>query len=132
QIWEACQAANHQKLDRLILFVDWNKKQLDGWVENINETVGIEDKFKAFGFEAQTVAGYDVEQIYYVVENAKRVGNKPHVIVLDTIKGLGVSFAERMDFNHYMVIDEKMAAESIAEIEKRYAEGTYPAGGFTW
>ena len=54
------------------------------------------------------------------------------MIILDTIKGLGVSFAERVEFNHYLVIDQKMADEGIAEIEKRFAEGTYPGGDLTW
>jgi hypothetical protein len=50
------------------------------------------------------------------------------VIVLDTTKGLGVSFAEREVFNHYLNIDQAMAEEAIGEIEKRYANGSYPGG----
>jgi hypothetical protein len=45
------------------------------------------------------------------------------------MKGLGVSFAERESFNHYMNIDGDMAGEGIEEIERRYAANTYPGGG---
>ena len=132
QVWEACESANHQKLDHFIVFVDYNKKQLDGRIEKINQPLDIAQKFTAFGFDAQTIKGYDVEDIYHAIERAKEIKGKPHVIVLDTIKGLGVSFAERVEFNHYLIIDEEMAAEGIAEIEKRYADGTYPGGDFKW
>ena len=68
QVWEACTTANHQKLDRFILFVDWNKKQLDDRLEKINNPADIAAKFSAFGFDTQTVKGYDVEEIYYAIE----------------------------------------------------------------
>lgn len=132
QVWESCESATHQKLDHFIVFVDWNKKQLDDRLEKICNPVDIAAKFRAFGFDTQTVKGYDVEEIYNAIEHAKAVNDKPHVIILDTIKGLGVNIAERAEFNHYLVIDQAMADEAVAEIEKRYTEGTYPGGDFKW
>jgi len=132
QIWEAAQAACHHKLDRLIVFVDWNKKQIDGRLEAVNDPLDISRKFDSFGFDSVVVKGYDVEEIYYAIERAKEIKEKPHVIILDTIKGLGVSFAERVEANHYLVISQEMAKEGIDEIEKRYAQGTYPGGDFKW
>ena len=132
QIWEAAQTAAHQKLDNFIVFVDWNKKQLDGRLEEISNPLSISGKFAIFGFDAQTVKGYDVKEIYEAIERAKKVSGKPSVIILDTIKGLGVNFAERVEFNHYLIINQDMAKEGIEEIEKRYANGTYPGGDFKW
>ena len=132
QVWEACQAANHQKLGSFIVFVDWNKKQIDGRLEEVNDPADIAKKFESFGFKSQVVKGYDVEEICSAIDCAKASKTQPHVIILDTIKGLGVSFAERVEFNHYLVIDQAMAQEGIDEIEKRYAEGTYPGGDFKW
>lgn len=132
QVWEACQTANHQKLDHLVLFVDWNKKQLDGTVEAINEPVSLEGKFRAFGFDAVTVKGYDTAEIYAAIEKAKANPGKPHCIILDTYKGLGIDFAEPVEFNHYLTFGPEEAEESIKEIERRYAEGTYPGGDFKW
>jgi transketolase len=129
QVWEGIQTAVHLKLDQLIAFVDWNKKQLDGTLEDINYPGDIEEKFRAFGFGTQTVKGYDVEAIYHGIQSTKSIKGKPSVIILDTYKGLGVSFAERAAFNHYMVIDEEMEKEAIDVIERRLAEGTYPGGG---
>ena len=130
QVWEAVQSAAHFKLNNLIVFIDSNKKQLDGRIKEICEPFDTEAKFRAFGWNAHTVKGYDVAEIYDAINLSKTSVDKPSVIVLDTIKGLGVNFAEEVDFNHYLVIDESMAERGIAEIERRYKEGCYPGGDF--
>ncbi len=132
QVWEAVEAAAYRKLDRLIVFVDWNKIQLDGKIKDILDPIDLEAKFRAFGCDARTVKGYDAEQIYEGIAAAKSVEGKPHVIILDTYKGLGCSFAEKASFNHAMAVDDKMADEAIAEIERRWENGTFPKGDFTW
>jgi transketolase len=128
QVWEAAQTAAHLKLDHFIAFVDENKKQIDGTVKQICEPFDTEEKIRAFGFDARKVNGQDTEAVYNAIEEAKAVKGRPSVIVLDTLKGFGVSFAEREVFNHYLNIDEAMAEEAIREIERRYANGTYPGG----
>lgn len=132
QVWEAAQTAAHYKLDHLIAFVDDNKKQIDGRICQVCEQVDIVEKFRAFGFHCCKVKGYDVEAIYGAIQESKDVKGNPSVIVLDTMKGLGISFTEPVEANHYQVIDWKMAEEGIAEIEKRYKEGSYPGGDFKW
>ena len=132
QVWETCSYASHQKLDHLVVFVDWNKKQLDGRITEICDPISLEDRFRAFGFDCQTVPGYDTRAIWNAVNTAKTVSGKPHCIILDTIKGLGVDFAEAADFNHYMTFDEAMAEKCEQEIERRLANGTYPGGDFKW
>lgn len=96
QVWEAAQFAAHYKLDHLICFVDSNKRQLDGAVDDImSHGKGIGAKFDAFGWNVIDVAdGNDVEQIYDAVEAAYKVTGKPTCIVLNTIKGKGCTFAE--------------------------------------
>ncbi|MDD3168945.1 MAG: transketolase [Eubacteriales bacterium] len=122
QVWEGVQFAAHQKLDRLIAFVDDNKKQLGGWVADICNPFGTADKFSSFGWHAQTVKGYDVKEIYRAVELAKQEAGKPSVIILDTLKGKGCCFAENVDFNHYMTVSEDMAEEAIQVIENSLNE----------
>lgn len=132
QVWEACQSASHYELDHFITFVDWNKKQLDGTLEEICDPVGLEDKFRAFGFDTQTVKGYDVKEIWEAVARAKNNAGKPHCIILDTYKGLGVALAEAEAFNHYLAFDHAKGERSVDEIERRLSEGTYPGGDFKW
>ena len=132
QVWEGAELAVQLKLDRFIVLVDDNKKQLDGRLEQILEPNDLAKKFEAFGFDVQTVRGDDVGEIYRAIARAKAVQGKPHCIVLDTWKGLGVSFAENVEFNHYLVIDQKMRDEGVREVERRYAEGLRPGGELTW
>lgn len=119
QVWEGIQFAAHQKLDHLIAFVDDNKKQLDGWVDDICKSFDLSAKFTCFGWHSQVVKGYQVKEIHQAILNAKKEKDRPSVIVLDTIKGKGCSFAEKADFNHYMVISNQMAEEAVEDIKNR-------------
>jgi transketolase len=125
QCWEGAMFANHHKLDNLICFVDYNKKQLDGYVKDINRPLSFADKFKSFGWDAQDVNGSSVEDIYNAIEKAKTIKEKPSVIVLDTIKGQGVKFVENTLANHSMKFGEKENAEAekaIVELERKIKE----------
>lgn len=132
QVWEACETASHQKLDRFITFVDWNKKQLDGRLEEICNPFSLEGKFRAFGFGAETVKGYDVESIWTAIERAKADSGRPHCIILDTVKGMGVKIAEEQEFNHYLTFGPAEGEACVEEIERRLQNGTYPGGDFVW
>ena len=129
QVWETVQFAAHRGLSNFIVFVDNNKKQLDGLIEDICESFDIGEKFRAFHWDARTVKGYDVFDIERGLSEAKQITDRPKAIILDTIKGIGCSFAEKAAMNHYMTVDRAMADEAIAEIERRLKEGTYPRGG---
>lgn len=126
QVWEACQTASHQKLDHFVVFVDWNKKQLDGRLEEICHPLNLEEKFRAFGFDTVTVKGWDVEDIWRAAAAAKARTGKPHCIILDTLKGLGVKIAEEQEFNHYLAFDKAVGEMCVEEIERRLAAGSYP------
>ena len=123
QVWEGAQFAAHRGLDNLIAFVDNNQRQLDGRLEDICKPFDLQAKFEAFGFDCRKVRGYDVEEIYGAIVDAREIRGKPCAIILETFKGIGCSFAEEADFNHYMVIDEAMAEEACCEIDRRLAEG---------
>ena len=73
--------AGFYKVDNLIAFVDNNKLQLDGSLEEIMSSYPIGDKFRAFGWNVLEVNGHDVEQISDAVEFAFSMKGKPTVIV---------------------------------------------------
>ncbi|HOI46740.1 MAG TPA: transketolase [Bacilli bacterium] len=94
QIWEAAMLAAHKKLDNLIAFTDFNKMQIDGNVEDINEAGDIVGKWVSFGWHTQRIDGHDMDAIDQAIIKAKNNPGKPHMIILDTIKGKGAKFAE--------------------------------------
>ena len=123
QVWEAASLAAQQKLSNLIAFVDWNKKQLDGYISDINDFSNIAERFAAFGWDAVTVDGHDVAAIADAIENAKRLDDgRPHCIVLDTIKGKGCSFVSDADSNHHVTISAEQLAAGLAELEEELAK----------
>jgi transketolase len=122
QIWEGAQFAGHQKLDHLIAFCDYNKKQLDGYTKDILDQIDIAAKFESFGWDAQEIDGQDAEAIYEAIQKAKATPGKPHMIVLNTIKGAGVKAVEDMSANHHIVVSAELADTAIADLEKLLAE----------
>ena len=119
QIWEAAMLAASRRLDNLIAFTDYNKMQIDGYVEQINGLHPLDKKWEAFGWHVQSVNGHDVEQIVYAIENAKKIKNLPSMILLNTIKGKGCSFCENMLSSHSVKnITEEMWKDAVARLER--------------
>ena len=118
QIWEAAMFAAHKKLDNLIAFTDLNKYQIDGATEEINSLGDIEKKWESFGWYVQRTDGHDCDMILNAVAKAKKCVGKPSMIILDTIKGKGVTFIEAAGAaNHNMNFtaeDTKRALDELA------------------
>lgn len=120
QIWEGVLFGGNAKLDQMIVFVDYNKQQLDGYVDDINPLGNLKEKWEAFGWHAQEVDGHSVEEIYAAIAQAKAAKGQSSVIILHTIKGKGCNFAEGIEFNHHMRFKPEQieaAIEALKEVE---------------
>lgn len=106
QVWEAIQMASHNQLDKLIVFVDDNKMQLDGPTEAISNPHDYVLKFESFGCYSKRVNGQSVEVIDEAIQWGLNNKDKPTVIVLDNVKGQGVKVIEEMANNHHLRPDE--------------------------
>jgi len=118
QVWEGALFAPQHKLDNLILFVDYNHKQLDGTTEEIIDMGDITAKFSAFGWHAQSIDGGDMKAIENAIELAKSKKNKPSCIVLNTVKGAGVPCVAAIKLNHHIVLDGELLKTAINECEE--------------
>jgi transketolase len=118
QCWEAIQFAAHRQLDHFVLFIDDNKKQLDGYTTEICNPFDFESKFAAFGFHTLKADGSSVEEINAAVATAKSLTGKPIAIILDTVKGQGVPYIEDMYSNHHLRLDDEAKAAIEATTEK--------------
>lgn len=114
QVWEASMFAAANGLDNLYFLVDSNKKQVDGYCTEVLDAGDLQAKFSAFGFDAHTVDGHDVKAMYDVLQRTAPV-NKPHAIILDTIKGKGIREMETREDNHSMTF---MPGEREAFLEE--------------
>lgn len=118
QIWEAAQTSVKYGLDNLYVIIDDNRLQCDGVCEHIMPNQNIEKKFEAFGFETRRIDGHSMEEIVDTLDQMRAIKNeKPKCIVLNTVKGKGVSFMEDVVEWHGMApnADEyKIAMEEVA------------------
>lgn len=118
QIWEAAMFASHHKLDNLIAFTDYNKLQLDDSIDNICSIEPLADKWKAFGWDVTEVfEGNNCDEIDKAILEAKK-SQKPVMIILHTVKGCGIDFAEKAGIsNHSMTVSKEMFEKGMKELK---------------
>jgi Transketolase, N-terminal subunit len=117
QVWEACMAAAHYKLDNLTAFLDHNGLQIDGKITDVMSPEVVEDKFRAFGWKVINVNGHDYIQISEAIEEAKKIKGVPVMVVADTVKGKGVSFMENAAGWHGTAPNKEQRDQAIAELD---------------
>ena len=95
QIWEAVMYASANKVDNIIATIDYNKKQIDGEIDDVLPLGDLSAKFEAFDWIVlEEKKGNDLYSISTVLKKAKELTNngKPIVILLHTEMGNGVDF----------------------------------------
>lgn len=122
QCWEAFSFAAAKKLSNLVVFIDWNKRQLDGYCDEVLPMGDYVAKMEAFGFTTFQVDGGDVEAIAAALEKTRAGGDKPFAIVLDTVKGHGVKEIEETRMNHSMPVDADRHARWTEQLKAEIAE----------
>ena len=121
QVWEACMAASHYKLDNLVAIVDNNGLQIDGDVAKVMSPYPIADKLEAFGFHTIAIDGHDFDQMEKAFAEARTVKGKPTAIVMKTVKGKGVSFMENNAGWHGKAPNDAEYAQAMDEIQAMLA-----------
>ena len=95
QNWEAVMLAGKEKLGNLIMIVDRNNIQIDGYTEDIMPLDNLVHKFQSFNWHVEEINGHDFQSIVEAVGRAQAVFDGPSVIIARTIPGKGVSYMER-------------------------------------
>ena len=122
QVWEACMAAAHYKLDNFCIIVDNNGLQIDGNIADVMSPYPIVDKLAAFGFEVAPVDGHDFDQLEAAFNKARETKGKPFAIVMKTVKGKDVSFMENEAGWHGKAPNDAEYAQAMAELKAKLAE----------
>ena len=122
QVWEACMAAAHYKLDNLCIIVDNNGLQIDGNIADVMSPYPIVDKLVAFGLDVQEIDGHDFDALDAAFAHARTVKGKPSAIVMKTVKGKGISFMENNAGWHGKAPNDAEYAQAMAELKAQMAE----------
>jgi transketolase len=116
QLWEAGMAAARYKLDNITAIVDRNRIQATGPTKDIFDIPNLEDKWRAFGWNVLSVDGHDVSAILAVLDEAAALKGAPTVIIAETIKGKGISFAENTAAFHNAALSQAQYDQALVEI----------------
>ena len=122
QVWEACMAAAHYKLDNFVAIVDNNGLQIDGNIADVMSPYPIVDKFLAFGFNTIAIDGHDFDAIEKALAAARKTKGQPTAIVMSTVKGQGVSFMLNDAGWHGKAPNDAEYAQAMSELNAQLAE----------
>lgn len=114
--WEAAAAALHHKLDNLLVFVDRNGLQISGKTAEVMGYEPLAERWAAFGWSVRTIDGHDFEQIVGSAKESPFVVGKPTVLIADTVKSKGLSFAEGLVDYHYWKPKSEELSRAEAEL----------------
>lgn len=115
-IWEAVLFAAHHRLDNLIAVVDYNKIQS---LAPVSETLALEpfaEKWRAFGWSVAQIDGHDHDALRSAFAAIPATAGTPACVILDTVKGKGVSFMEHSVLWHYRAPKGDEFAKALAEL----------------
>ncbi|MDB5084540.1 MAG: transketolase [Bacilli bacterium] len=124
-IWEAAMAAAHYKLDNLIGIIDRNRLQISGGTEDVMGLEPLGSKWEAFGWQVTQVDGNDIPGLSDVLHAVPLQRGKPTLIIANTVKGKGVSFAENQPEWHHHVpndVELRLALEQLSAELSVYSE----------
>jgi transketolase len=120
QIWEALMYAAHNKVDNLILTIDFNKQQIDGSTVEIMGFDDISAKIKSFGWELLHTDGNNMEALVATLKEAKAATGKgkPVFVIMKTEMGQGVDFMMGSHKWHGVAPNDEQLASALGQLEE--------------
>ncbi len=124
QIWEAVMYAAHNKVDNLIVAVDFNGQQIDGSTKEIMGFTSLKEKFEAFGWQILEMDGNVMEEVVATLDKAKAMAfnGKPTMIVMKTEMGAGVDFMMGSHKWHGIAPNDEQLAAALAQLPETFGD----------
>jgi len=119
QVWESLMLAPKYVLENLCCIVDYNKSQNDGLVEDILSLGDLQRKVESFGWNVVRCNGHDTDEIQSAINSFISCTSRPTFIILDTIKGMGVSFMQTSEW-HAKVPNNEEFERALGELNESY------------
>ena len=121
-VWEGAMSASHYGLDNLCAVVDRNRLQISGTTEEVMHQDSVEARFAAFGWNALSVDGNDIDALCAALDEAKTVKGRPTLIVANTTKGKGSPVMENKASWHHHVPSREEYGQIMADLKAREEE----------
>lgn len=118
QIWEAAQTASALGLGNVVAIVDRNRMGLDGTTEDVMPVDPIDERFRAFGWEARELDGHDVGAVADALDELPAPeSDRPTVLIAHTVKGRGIRYMELSRVWHLGYLAPPDAEAALRELE---------------
>lgn len=119
--WEGLLLAPSFELNNLIILIDRNHLQANLETENLIKLEPLKNKLENFGFNVYDINGHNFNQIHQCF-NSLIDNFKPHIIILDTIRGKGIPSIERNPSKWYMKINQDEYSALLDELLRTFEE----------
>ncbi|MBR0397563.1 MAG: transketolase [Eubacterium sp.] len=116
QIWEAAMAASAYQADHLVAILDRNGLQATGPVKERFDSGCMKEKWEAFGWRVLEINGHDMEQTVRALDAADEADGRPVLIIANTVKGKGLSFAENNPKFHNGILTQELYDKAMQEL----------------
>jgi transketolase len=127
-IWEAAQAAFHDKLDSLCAIIDVNALGQSRPTQFAHDIDAYVVRWRAFGWHVIAIDGHDIEALLAAFDDARATKGLPTMIVAKTVKGKGVSFVEGKNGWHGKPFKKgEEADKALAELQAQLVPEELPA-----
>lgn len=120
-VWEAAMAASNYKLENLTGIIDHNGLQITGKTVDVMNSEPLKEKWEAFGWYVIQVDGNNIQELMNAFDSREN-GNSPKMIIADTVKGKGVSFAENQSGWHHKVPTDEEYQQAMKEFDSQLEE----------
>lgn len=107
---ETCSLAGHLALSKLIVFYDDNNVTIDGTID-LTFTENVADRYKAYGWDVQTIDGHDHAAIEAAVVHAQKAKG-PSIICCKTKIGFGAPGFEGKPAAHGAITNDEEIANT--------------------
>ncbi len=116
QVYEALQLASYYKLNNLCAIVDVNRLGQRGETMLGHDLESYEKRFRSFEWNVVSINGHDINRLLNAFQDAKKIVDKPTVILAKTVKGKGISFLEDKNGWHGKALNKEELKKALEEI----------------
>tara|TARA_B100000035_G_scaffold245062_1_gene213625 strand:+ start:88 stop:915 length:828 start_codon:yes stop_codon:yes gene_type:complete len=116
QNWEAFMYASANKVDNIIVTVDYNGQQIDGSTEDVLDIGNLKLKLESFNWKVLEIEdGNSLDEVYEIMSEAKKssMKGKPIVILMKTVMGNGVDFMMHTHKWHGVAPNDEQLEEAL-------------------
>jgi transketolase len=122
-VWEAAMSASSLGLANLTAIVDRNGLQITGDTESVIGLEPLAERWRAFGWTVQEVAGHDVGQLRSALARSAPAARpaepgRPTVLIAHTVKGRGLAYVEGKAKSHFARLGDRQRRQALAALRR--------------